>query len=138
MKDLEFYDTYTTTNYSGPAVKAGAGVTGTDLYEFANAHGKVAVGGECRTVGWAGGYIAGGGHSPVSSVYGMAADQVSHGPKPSVSKRLMRGKILSIDVVTPDGRFVTADDTQNTDLFWALSGGGGSKSTSCNLSSYTK
>ncbi|KAK8085563.1 hypothetical protein PG997_006834 [Apiospora hydei] len=34
--------------------------------------------------------------------------------------------VLSVDVVLPDGRFVTADETQNTDLFWALRGGGGS------------
>lgn len=34
--------------------------------------------------------------------------------------------MLSVDVVTPDGRFVTANENQNTDLFWALSGGGGS------------
>jgi hypothetical protein len=30
-----------------------------------------------QTVGLAGGYIAGGGHSPMSSLVGMAADQVS-------------------------------------------------------------
>lgn len=29
-------------------------------------------------------------------------------------------------MVTPDGRFVTADETQNTELFWALRGGGAS------------
>lgn len=77
MKDLKYYNTYTTSNYSGPAIQGGAGVQGTDLYEFANSHGMVAVGGECKTVGWAGGYIATGGHSPLSPLYGMAADQVS-------------------------------------------------------------
>ena len=56
-----------------------------------------------------GGYIQGGGHSPLSCLHGLAADQV-----------------LSAEVVTPDGRFVTADFTQNTDLFWAIRGGGGS------------
>lgn len=35
-------------------------------------------------------------------------------------------QVLSIEVVTPDGRFVTASLTQNPDLFWALRGGGGS------------
>lgn len=78
LKDLHFYDTFTTSNYSGPAIKAGAGVQGTDIYEFANAHGMVAIGGECKTVGWGGGYIAAGGHSPLSPLYGMAADQVSY------------------------------------------------------------
>lgn len=56
-----------------------------------------------------GGYIQGGGHSPLTSIYGTGADQV-----------------LAFEVVTPDGNFVTADFTQNTDLFWALRGGGGS------------
>lgn len=36
-------------------------------------------------------------------------------------------QILSAEVVTPDGRFITADENHNTDLFWALRGGGGSE-----------
>jgi hypothetical protein len=56
-----------------------------------------------------GGYVQGGGHSPLSSLYGMAADQV-----------------LNYEVVTADGRFVTANAKVNSDLFWALRGGGGS------------
>lgn len=76
LKDQIYYDAHTTSNYSGPAIKAGSGVQGFELYDFANAHGMVAIGGECRTVGWGGGYIAGGGHSPLSPIYGMAADQV--------------------------------------------------------------
>ena len=56
-----------------------------------------------------GGYIQGAGHSPMSSMYGTGADQV-----------------LSMEVVTADGRFVTASETSNPDLFWALRGGGGS------------
>jgi hypothetical protein len=55
-----------------------------------------------------GGYIQGGGHSPMSSVYGTGSDQV-----------------LAFEVVTSDGQFITADAEQNTDLFWALRGGGG-------------
>jgi hypothetical protein len=34
--------------------------------------------------------------------------------------------VLSINLVTSDGSFVTANSTHNTDLFWALRGGGGS------------
>lgn len=45
----------------------------------------------------------------MSSIYGMAADQV-----------------LSMNVVTADGQFVTADYQNNRELFWALRGGGGS------------
>ncbi|EXF83009.1 hypothetical protein CFIO01_08050 [Colletotrichum fioriniae PJ7] len=108
LKSINFYKTYTTTSYSGPALKVGAGVQGFELYEAAEKFGVTAVGGEGMTVGYAGGYLAGGGHSPLSPKYGIAADSV-----------------LSIDVVTPDGRFVTANEKQNTELFWALRGGGG-------------
>ncbi|RYP42170.1 hypothetical protein DL768_010392 [Monosporascus sp. mg162] len=37
-----------------------------------------------------------------------------------------QGRVLSMEVVTADGRFVTASETSNPDLFWALRGGGGS------------
>ncbi|KFZ17739.1 hypothetical protein V502_04430 [Pseudogymnoascus sp. VKM F-4520 (FW-2644)] len=95
--------------YSGPAFKMGSGVIARDAYAAAQAKGLMIVGGEGATVGVMGGYITGGGHSPMSSLYGMAADQV-----------------LAMEVVTANGRFVTADSTQNSDLFWALCGGGGS------------
>lgn len=61
-----------------------------------------------QSIGFAGGYITGGGHSPLMPLYGMAADQ-----------------LLALDVVTADGRFVTATPDHNGDLFWALAGGGG-------------
>lgn len=64
-------------------------------------------------MGIAGGYIAGGGHSPMSALVGMGADQV-----------------LSLDVVLPSGRYVTANEDSYPDLYWALRGGGGSKSSS--------
>ena len=33
--------------------------------------------------------------------------------------------LLEVDVVLADGRFVTANDKQHADLFWAVRGGGG-------------
>ncbi|KAL9112008.1 MAG: hypothetical protein Q9227_003628 [Pyrenula ochraceoflavens] len=66
------------------------------------------VGGSDGHVG-VGGWILGGGHSPLSSRYGMGADQ-----------------ILSMEVVTADGEIRIVNETQNADLFWALRGGGGS------------
>lgn len=108
LKDINFIENYSTPSYNGAAMKLGAGVQVGELYAAAHKYGVTAVGGECKGVGVTGGYIAGGGHSPLSTVYGLSSDQV-----------------LSIDVVLPNGRFVTASETQNTDLFWALRGGGG-------------
>lgn len=109
MKDIQFFPDYRSGCYNGPAFKLGAGVQAFEMYEAAEKYGVTAVGGEGKTVGVMGGYLAGGGHSPLSSIYGMAADHV-----------------LSMEVVTPDGRFVTASEKSNRDLFWALRGGGGS------------
>ncbi|KAL2156769.1 hypothetical protein VTH82DRAFT_1515 [Thermothelomyces myriococcoides] len=109
LKSIRFRKSVKTPSYSGPALELGAGVTVAELYEAADKYGVTAVGGECKGVGVAGGYLAGGGHSPLSGKYGLGSDQV-----------------LSIDVVLPNGRFVTASETENTDLFWALRGGGGS------------
>ncbi|KAF5026999.1 hypothetical protein F66182_873 [Fusarium sp. NRRL 66182] len=109
FKSIQYLKSHKTKSYSGPALKVGAGVIGSELYEAAEKYGVTAVGGEGMSVGYAGGYLAGGGHSPLSPLYGMGADQ-----------------ILSLEVVTADGRFITASEDQNRDLFWALSGGGGS------------
>ncbi|KAI0130523.1 FAD binding domain-containing protein [Xylariales sp. AK1849] len=115
LKDIQFFDSYLQpypspqSSYTGPAFKLGVGVQAFELYAAANQYGVTAIGGEGRTVGVMGGYILGGGHSPLSSLYGMGADQV-----------------LSMEVVTADGQFVTASPTSNADLFWALCGGGGS------------
>ena len=62
-----------------------------------------------QTVGHIGGYTQGGGHSPLTSIWGMAADQV-----------------LSLEIVTATGHFLTASSTTNPDLFWAVCGGGAS------------
>ncbi|KAF2135257.1 uncharacterized protein K452DRAFT_363271, partial [Aplosporella prunicola CBS 121167] len=50
------------------------------------------LGGDCPTVGIAGGYTQGGGHSPLSSTYGLGADQA-----------------LAWEVVTPRGEGVLTD-----------------------------
>src|SRR5207247_5451741 len=34
-------------------------------------------------------------------------------------------QLLAVDMVTADGEFVKASETQNADLFWAVRGGGG-------------
>ncbi|KAL7269882.1 hypothetical protein RUND412_007436 [Rhizina undulata] len=109
LKEITYYPSFSGFGYSGPAFKVGTGIQGFEIYEAAYAQGLMVVGGEGVTVGFAGGYIQGGGHSPLSSLHGMAADQV-----------------LQYEVVTADGQFVTANANTNSDLFWALRGGGGS------------
>ncbi len=89
-------------------MKIGAGVQGADLFEAANAQNAIVLGGNCPSIGLAGGYTQGGGHSILSSLYGLGADQV-----------------LEWEVVTAQGQHLTATPKQNQDLYWALSGGGG-------------
>ncbi|KAF1962195.1 FAD-binding domain-containing protein [Byssothecium circinans] len=95
--------------YVGTVVKLAAGVQVYEAYALAKEYVITLVGGEGKTVGHIGGYIQGGGHSPLTSIYGMAADH-----------------ILSINLVTANSTFLAANATHNTDLFWAIRGGGGS------------
>jgi len=101
---LDWSDEY----YQGTAVKVGAGVLGYEILEASSAEGVVVVSGECPTVGLAGGYTQGGGHSALSTQFGLGADQT-----------------LTFEVVTASGELVNASRTENSDLYWALSGGGG-------------
>lgn len=101
---LKWSDSY----YKGKAIKLGAGVQGFEATAFASQYGLAVVGGECNTVGLAGGYTAGGGHSALSSKYGLAADQT-----------------LEFEVVDGNGVYRIANRNTNSDLYWALSGGGG-------------
>ncbi|KAH8676858.1 FAD binding domain protein [Tricladium varicosporioides] len=110
LKDKSYFANFKADNgYVGPAIKVGAGVQVWEVYEYANSLGVTALGGEAVTVGMAGGWTAGGGHSPLSSLYGLGADQV-----------------LSMEVVLADGRFITATSKKNPDVFWMMRGGGGS------------
>jgi FAD/FMN-containing dehydrogenase len=107
LKDISFQN-WNDANYKGPAVTVGAGVQGFEIMAAARDRGLVVVGGECPTVGIAGGYTQGGGHSALSTNFGLAADNA-----------------LQFTVVTAAGKLLTASQTQNSDLYWALSGGGG-------------
>lgn len=107
LKDIDFLD-WSDQYYTGAAVKVGAGVQGFDAFAATKDKGVVVIGGECPTVGLAGGYTQGGGHSALSTSFGLSADNV-----------------LEWEAVTASGEVVTASRTNNTDLYWALSGGGG-------------
>ncbi|KAF3765307.1 putative FAD-dependent isoamyl alcohol oxidase [Cryphonectria parasitica EP155] len=107
LNTTDIIESYTNGNYTGPAVKLGAGVVGAYVYPAVAAAGYRVLGGECQTVGLAGGYTSGGGHSLLNGLYGMAADAV-----------------LEWEVVTVDGEHLIATPFNNTDLYWALTGGG--------------
>ncbi|KAI0901030.1 FAD binding domain protein [Annulohypoxylon nitens] len=107
LKSISFLN-FSSSAYTGPAVKMGAGVQAFELYQKASDVGLRVVGGACATVGLAGGFLQGGGHSTLSSTYGMATDQ-----------------ILEWEVISANGTHLIASPFQNEDLYWALSGGGG-------------
>lgn len=75
-----------------------------DIYNAAHAHNLTFVGGTGDTIGL-GGYLTGGGHSPLSARLGLAVDQV-----------------LEMEVVLPSGETVIANEVLNKDVFWAMRG----------------
>ncbi|KAK3653403.1 hypothetical protein LTR56_004607 [Elasticomyces elasticus] len=91
-----------------PAITVGGGVNFDEVYTFAHANNVTYIGGYASTVAASGGWLQAGGHSTLSPVYGLGADRV-----------------LQFKVVTPDGVLRTANECQNSDLYWALRGGGG-------------
>ncbi|KAI8632857.1 FAD-binding domain-containing protein [Xylariaceae sp. FL1651] len=108
LKDIELVPEYSSDHYHGPALKVGAGVQIIEAVQFAAQSGFRVVVGSCPTVGVAGGYAQGGGYGLLASLYGLGADNV-----------------LEWEVITTDGKLVTASPNENSELYWALSGGGG-------------
>ncbi|KUI65223.1 6-hydroxy-D-nicotine oxidase [Cytospora mali] len=106
LKGVSFFN-YTSSFYTGPAAKVGAGIEVSEAYNAASENGLRLTGGGCPTVGLAGGWLPGGGHGPLEAAYGLGADNA-----------------LEFEVVTTTGEHLTASPTQNEDLYWALSGGG--------------
>ncbi|KAJ5832417.1 hypothetical protein N7474_000728 [Penicillium riverlandense] len=115
LRNISVYDSFVPSVPShirapkgAKAVTLGAGVQLREMYEYLGTQGLMVVGGSSNTVGAAGGYIQGGGHSIMGWLHGMASDNA-----------------LEFQVVIADGTLVFANAYQNTDLFFALRGGGG-------------
>ena len=87
--------------------RAEAGATWADFNHATHAFGLATPGGIVGSTGIAG-LTLGGGIGYLSRKYGLSCDN-----------------LLSADVVTAEGKFLTASESENEDLFWALRGGGG-------------
>jgi len=108
----------------------GAGVQWFEAYEAAQQHNRVIVGGVCTrgSIAVGGGWLSGGGHSPVAPNYGLGT-QKKDSPD-LIGSHSHHGfvgvdNVLEITIVTADGDRVIANAYRNKDLFWALRGGGG-------------
>ncbi|CAA9963606.1 GlcD FAD/FMN-containing dehydrogenase [Pyrenophora teres f. maculata] len=89
------------------AITAAAGHVTGEIQQMAADHNMTIVGAADPSVGL-GGFLTGGGHSPLGSLHGMAVDNV-----------------LQLSLVTPNGDIITASPCRNPDIFWAVRGGGG-------------
>ncbi|KAJ7137762.1 hypothetical protein C8R44DRAFT_838071 [Mycena epipterygia] len=115
LDDIEFSNKFIPVgapkNTAGEfVVTMGSGVQWGTVYAMADQHNRSIAGGFSPegTVGAAGGWLLGGGHSVLSPFYGLGVDNV-----------------LQFSVVLPNASFIIANQYQNTDIFWALRGGGG-------------
>lgn len=96
-----------TVNVGTGVATIGAGARLIDIYAALAQHGFALPGGSCPTVGIAG-LTLGGGVGVLGRKFGLTCDN-----------------LLSAQIVLANGRILTCDASHNSDLFWALRGGGG-------------
>ena len=87
--------------------RADPGCTWTDFDTETVAHGLATTGGTVGSTG-IGGLTLGGGLGFLMGSHGLTCDN-----------------LLSVDIVTADGRFLTLSDQSHPELFWGIRGGGG-------------
>lgn len=92
---------------AGRTARVEGGATWGDVDYEAQTFGLATTGGVISTTG-VGGLTQGGGIGWLIRKHGLACDN-----------------LLSVDVVTADGRLLTASAEENADLFWGVRGGGG-------------
>ena len=88
-------------------VKFGAGITNREAYEFLGQKNYPFPGGGCPTVGITG-LILGGGWGYSSRYLGLACDS-----------------LIEVEIINNNGEKIIVNKDNNSDLFWALKGGGG-------------
>ena len=109
LKTIEVdLDTAFGYGYEGGAMRFGAGLTFSEAHQAAAEHGRYISSGWASTVGIIG-WSIGGGHGPFAPSSGLGVDN-----------------LLEVELVTADGSLIVANASANSDLFWALRGGGGS------------
>ncbi|KAF9555544.1 FAD binding domain-containing protein [Agrocybe pediades] len=115
LKNMSYDANFTPSGAPGrygavEVVTLGAGVQWHEAYTFVSQQNRTIVGGISQggSVGAAGGWVMGAGHSAFSPTFGLGVDNV-----------------VQFTLVLADGMYVTANAFQNVDLFWALRGGGG-------------
>jgi hypothetical protein len=89
------------------AARVAAGHTGIEVQSELAKHNTIIVTGANPDVGLVG-WLTGGGHGMLSQTYGMGADN-----------------LLEATIVTPDGKVLFANPCNNSDIFFAIRGGGG-------------
>src|SRR5690349_22192265 len=98
---------YTRVDPVAGTVTVGGGCVWGDVDHATHASGMAVPSGIISTTG-VGGLTLGGGIGHLTRFGGLSVDN-----------------LLSVDMVLADGSFVTANAKQNSDLFWAVRGGGG-------------
>ncbi len=98
---------YVHVDSAARTVRVGAGCTWGDVDHATHAFGLAVPSGIISTTG-VGGLTLGGGMGHLTRQYGLTIDN-----------------LLAADVVLADGRCVVASADENSDLFWAIRGGGG-------------